>query len=217
MKRILVLTVLFCAVFTTAVFAVICPNCGREVNEPGAAYCGYCGHSLHQNQPVYCSQCGKPNDPRSAYCASCGAPLAPPAQPAYGPAPPPAPGYGYGPQEPQGTYFNFDVFTGKNKKKNKHKKQHSAWRSIGTQKLNGKGAIEFPVNAEIRAFKVKCVEGVGVVNVFVVRTSSGNRDFTIGQRLNQGDSFERDLGGKTYVTGFRWGDNGRGRLKIFVK
>ncbi|MDP8219319.1 MAG: zinc ribbon domain-containing protein [Candidatus Theseobacter exili] len=220
MKRILFLIVLYCAVFVGTAFAVMCPNCRRQVQEPGAAYCGYCGQNLNQNQAVYCSQCGNPNDPRTAYCSSCGAPMAVAPQPVYGPAQPPSSGYGYGPQEPSGTYFNFDVFTGKSKKKKhekKHEKKHSEWRSIGTQNLNSKGAIEFPVNAEIRAFKVKCVEGVGIVNVFVVRTSSGNRDFTIGQRLNQGESFERDLGGKTYVTGFRWGDNGRGKLKIFVK
>lgn len=27
---------------------VVCPNCGRESNQPGASYCLYCGASLTQ-------------------------------------------------------------------------------------------------------------------------------------------------------------------------
>lgn len=29
---------------------VVCPSCGRESNQPGAAYCLYCGSSLTQAQ-----------------------------------------------------------------------------------------------------------------------------------------------------------------------
>jgi hypothetical protein len=31
---------------------VVCPYCGKESNQPGAAYCLYCGSSLRQATPT---------------------------------------------------------------------------------------------------------------------------------------------------------------------
>lgn len=220
MKKGFVLCIVLMLAAAGVAFAFDCPHCGRW-NSDDARFCGHCGQSVRPVQAVSCGQCGWTNPRSTSYCIKCGYPIISQAQPFYGPGkpgpyqgPPPNMPEDVGPYGPAPGGYNVDVFFDQ---KDKKKKKGPEWRSMGHVNLDGKGAIEFPVNATIHKFRVVCIEGTAIVNVFVVRTPEGNRDFTIGQRLKKGDGFERNLGGPTAVTGFRWGDNGKGKLEVFVK
>lgn len=73
---------------------------------------------------------------------------------------------------------------------------------------------ELAFEGTIRALRIECVEGAVILNAVMIREGGARESFTIGRRLNAGESHDLDLGGERTVGGLRIHDGGRGRYRV---
>jgi hypothetical protein len=91
------------------------------------------------------------------------------------------------------------------------------WHEVASYSVDGKDAVEAGVDRPSVTFiKITCTDGSIVVNTLVVREGGNKKPFTVGKRIEKGDSHVIEIG-ETKATGFRISHDGRGSYVIHVK
>lgn len=92
----------------------------------------------------------------------------------------------------------------------------SGWHKVASLDAGGE-AKEVAVNRNCSVCLVKVTDGSVIINTVVVREGEKKTPHTVGARIEKGGNQEIGIGSKTYVTGFRISDDGKGHYEVYVK
>ncbi len=87
------------------------------------------------------------------------------------------------------------------------------WHKIGELTKGGK----LPVNRQVSACRLECVEGVATINTLVVFDGDKKRGIPITTKLNKGETKDVSLGNKVNVTELGMSLETNGRLAVYIK
>ena len=87
------------------------------------------------------------------------------------------------------------------------------WHKIGELTKGGK----LPVNRQISACRLECVEGVATINTLVVFDGDNKRGIPLVTKLNKGETRDVSLGNKVNVTELGMSLETTGRLAVYIK
>ena len=87
------------------------------------------------------------------------------------------------------------------------------WHKIGELTKGGR----LPVNRQVSACRLECVEGVATINTLVVFDGDNKRGIPLTAKLQKGESQEVPLGKKVNVSEIGMSLETNGRLAVYVK
>lgn len=83
--------------------------------------------------------------------------------------------------------------------------------------FSGGGGKEVTVDANIKAVKIRCLDGSVIINTIWVREGGRKTQHKVTRRLEKGEEHILHLDTTRYVTGLRIGDDARGKYRVWVK
>lgn len=87
------------------------------------------------------------------------------------------------------------------------------WHKVGELTKGGR----LPVNRQVSACRLECVEGVAIINTLVVFDGDNKRGIPVSMKLQKGEKREVPLGNKIKVTELGMSLETKGRLAVYVK
>ena len=87
------------------------------------------------------------------------------------------------------------------------------WHKIGELTKGGR----LPVNRQISACRLECVEGVSTVNTLVVFNGDTKRGIPVTTKLQKGETKDIEIGKKVQVTELGMSLETNGRLAVYIK